>query len=313
MLINSHKQLPKLIMKQFCHQNPTIRDGAIWVLPFSDMILPSPNNQQLTRNVVAEVSISDLGTEFGYYDDEVENAILSKSVETPFAQFINGLCKILDSDYEKIDSNRLTQYFTQHYQIIYRFLDYNLFRDNKVSKRLSNAKLKIPQDVIDIWQKNKEIDISYINSLSRDEQLLEIKTLTGIDYSNEYTQNSAIKRIGHMDRHWHEQFFVGIIINTTELDFIVGKSCNYSCRTKSGEQHLVFPFNPKFAFYLYEKNGSASDTLMLQVIRDKRIIDACNKNCIQTEIRKDKEFIIARNKSDLLNLLDFVKLELDSK
>ena len=108
-----------------------------------------------------------------------------------------------------------------------------------------------------------------------------------------------------------EGYSLNICINKTKINFILPQICMYNISLKDGEQIYVFPISPIMAITLNSKieNYIATDgVLEHQKIVDENVVHKFNKRAILEEYNYNKQNVFAKEKRDLEQYLDYIKV-----
>lgn len=270
MLVNSHKQIHKSLMKGFSHKMTVTYEGktnkadAVYYLDFSDF-------------QIKEELIKKLGTEYGYFDDETE-AFLGK-VESNFGELIKEV-QNLTKEKKKNPSLSIIFDLNKYEIAIKEYIKYALVRSSKM--------------------------IHEIKSKSITPQIMPEEFCQSL-----YTPSNIIKIASGMELKIIENFIDGfmpnLMINESNVNFITSKSCWYSHCWKDGEYQVYIPITERIAIIMFEKRFIERYRLLdgsigLQSVTKDEMVKTLNELSLRSELNQDGEFLIAKNREDLLAL-----------
>ena len=231
--IKSHVQISKCLLKPFSHK--TKEGPKVWCL-------------DLKSNLIKEEKINKLDTIYAYYDEDVEE--LLERAETAFGDIAR---KIKEFESKKINITLSKN----EIDIIFKFIDYVLLRNEKVAKILKNGSYFLEKN-----STHSEV-IRYCEIGET------IKILRG------YQPN--------------------ILVNKSDTEFIIARNVLYIEKMKGKEIYLM-PIAPKVAIILlptelnntYIKDGILEHAETTEV----NLIQRLNNTAYYTEKEVSGKFIV---------------------
>lgn len=221
----------------------------------------------LSDNNIKEEKINKLGTELNYYDADVEK-FLNDEVENKIGELIKQM-----KDFEK--GKYVKFIFTPEiHVIIRRFFKYSFIRSTKIVK-IANKKSELAS-VLGLCTTNNIIKFV-------DDSILD-------PFYNSYDSD--------------------IIINSSKVEFVAPRNCFYSIHTEGKFAKYVLPISPKIGFILIRKSELNCVYINGQHhymnITDDEIARGFNKNALLSELEFNNDFIVANNKTELIELKKFI-------
>lgn len=103
-------------------------------------------------------------------------------------------------------------------------------------------------------------------------------------------------------------FKMVVIGNDTQIPFVVPRNCTYSI-LYSGEQHIIAPVSPTFAFSMIpvESKEFPNEAERLVYIKDPEFVAAMNNNALMFEYTFNKCFVATPDRDELNRLKYFLQ------
>lgn len=244
MAVNSHIQIPNCILKNF--RSP--QSGKVFYL-------------NLDTGHIGACGSASLGTELGYYSDEMEQ-YLNKEIELPFSRLTAEVISFVSEEKEKL----------------------NLPVEVETSfKKYITASMARSKFVLDIFMKG-----SFTSAL------VDMQTNHGDVVFISTKKNEGI----HPSIQNHK---MKVIVNSTNWQFVVPRNCFYSVRRgNTNTVWIIAPISPLCVLALAPEDYYAStEEGILYQIKDQNEIIEMNKHALAYEYAFNKAFVAAADKKEL--------------
>jgi hypothetical protein len=309
----SHKQLPKFMMKQFSVEKIEKERTRYytWCYAFKTLRYELSNSyyMEIRENECSPASIDSLGTKRGYFNDKSE-IVLNINAENEMKELIKKL------DINKKNEKKIIEILNvdKNFNNIKNFICYTLLRQEDALKEIHNLTDKTNK-ISQIFEKigeyeNKKMDskeiYNKVNSLDNAKKMEYLKKagISKNDFKQELkfvnSDQSLVDTAGKLN--------ITFIYNNTELNFMTN-SIGYSYLIINNDvlNPLYFiPLNPKILLMI--RFNKLNQEVSYKQENFEYNIKKINEHIIEDEIKNNNNFIIAKEKIDLIeNLKLFYK------
>lgn len=218
---------------------------------------------------IAPANIKTLNAEFGYYSDEAERRL--SEIESSFGQCVTDIQNFIKANFNKTDNS--FDIF-QYEQTVKDFVYYSMARAKSFINRIQSKSVFYPffPDYF-----------SHSNIINKSGQTFEKLKLL-----DDYALTVALSE---------------------HYNFVLPKYCWYGGFINN--ETITLPITPNLAFILFPRKN-LSDFLMptkeLGIVTfEKEDIQIANRIALMNEQRFDNEFIVAKQKQELIDLIPYIK------